>query len=93
MDYRAGTLGSGTQSLVGGSGLNQAAGGSLTVTGSDAVLTLPIFYVTPLDIDGDGTDDSEMTVTGTLVGTAIVPEPATLALVGLGGIVALLRRR
>jgi hypothetical protein len=92
VDYRAGVLGSGTQSLVGSSGSNQAAAaGSLVVTGNDAVLTLPILYTTEFDIPGYGT--GTMTVTGTLVGTAIVPEPATLALVGLGGIVALLRRR
>ncbi len=97
VDYRAvnaigGLVASGTQSLVGGSGNNQAAAvGSLVVTGSDAVLTFPILYTTEFDIPGYGT--GAVTVTGTLVGTAIVPEPATLALVGLGGLVALLRRR
>ena len=92
LDYDAGLLGSGVAPLVGESGFNQASNGSLVIGGGGAaILTVPIDLTMNFDLEDDTVDDTPVNIVGNIVATGIIPEPATLGLLFLGGF-AFLRR-
>ncbi|MBX7073201.1 MAG: PEP-CTERM sorting domain-containing protein [Pirellulales bacterium] len=84
----------GNSSLIGLALANNAANGTLTQLGNNLTLTIPVSVSQPVDIDGTGVD---LIVAGTLVATAVIPEPSTLLLAGMGavgvGLLAARRRR
>jgi MYXO-CTERM domain-containing protein len=81
---------SGNPSLIGLSSANAGSAGSLVTAAGIETLTLPI----DLTYTSNNADGINVTyrLTGNLVATAVVPEPAGLTLVALGGF-GLLRRR
>lgn len=84
----------GSASLIGLALNNNAAVGTLTQSGPNLTLTIPVNISQPVDIDGTGVN---LIVTGQLVATGVIPEPSTLLLAGMGaagvGLVAARRRR
>lgn len=81
------TPGSASSSAFGGTSVNGASGGTLVLSGSTLTLTLPIDIVTNPD------SSTAVDLNGVIVATAIIPEPASVALMGLGGTLLMFRRR
>jgi len=79
-----GLIGSGTAGIGGLSTDNTAGAGSVVVVGPNATLTLPITQTLAVPLDDDGLLVFKLNVTGTLVATAVVPEPATMGMMALG---------
>ncbi len=88
--YDAG-LASGVESLVGESALNLASAGMLTTVGNVQTLTIPVDL--SLLFTGLLPDDSQVDVTGQIVATRVVPEPATATVLAMTGGLLLGRRR
>ncbi len=78
VDYNAGASGSGTISLFGEFGFNNASGGLIAVAGNIETLTLPVQFSTAFTVASP--DDSMLVLTGQLVATRTVPEPSSTAL-------------
>ncbi len=102
LDYNLSGLGGsfatliGTTSIAGGSALNTATGGTLTTVGNLETLTIPLLVDIPIHVPvggGSGFITLDNIVTGTIVATALVPEPSSLMLAALGIPVALVARR
>jgi hypothetical protein len=96
-----GLIGSGSANIGGFGTDNTAGNGSIVVTpqvgGDLAVLTIPITQTLLIPLDSDGLLVFKLNVSGTIVATAIVPEPATVGMLALGlamlAPVAIRRRR
>ena len=84
-------LASGVVPLDGESTTNILGGATLVTVGSVQTLTIPID--TSLTFDGLQPDDSTITVTGNLVATRVIPEPATATVALLSSGLLLRRRR
>ena len=71
---------------------NGATGGALTMVGNVETLTIPINANFALSVVG--VSDSQMTLTGQIVATRVIPEPASAAcFTAAAGAASLLRRR
>jgi hypothetical protein len=71
---------------------NAAAAGTITTVGNIETLTIPINA--PFALSVVGISDSQMTLTGQIVATRVIPEPSAAALfTGVVGVACLLRRR
>lgn len=71
---------------------NAAAAGTITTVGNIETLTIPINA--PFALSVVGISDSQMTLTGQIVATRIIPEPSTASLfTGVAAGACLLRRR
>ena len=68
-----------------------AASGTYKVVGGIATVTIPVTFTAAYSIPGAGVTGTN-TFTGTLVGVTAVPEPSSMALVGLVGIGVVVRR-
>lgn len=83
-----GLLGSGAANITGLTTSNTAGNGTLVITpkvgGDIATLTIPITQTLNIPLDSGGLLFFKLNVSGTIVATAIVPEPGTLALLGVG---------
>ena len=83
-----GLIGSGAATIDALSTSNAAGNGSLVVTpkfgGDLATLTIPITQTLAIPLDSDGLLVFKLNVSGSIVATAIVPEPGTFALLGVG---------
>jgi hypothetical protein len=78
-----GSIGSGAVNIGGLSTDNINGGnGNISVVGSLATLTLPITQT--LVVPVDGLWDFELIVSGNIVATAVVPEPATVGMLAVG---------
>lgn len=87
-------LAPGNSSLIGLALANNAAAGTLSQSGPNLTLTIPVSISQLVDVDDTGVN---LIVTGQLVATGVIPEPSTLLLAGMGaagmGLVAARRRR
>ncbi len=82
----------GRSDISGNSALNGAPGGTATQVGLLQTITIPVSLLIPIPVSSFTIDGS---LTGTIVATRLVPEPGTVAMLGLGliGLVAFGRRR
>jgi len=81
----AGAIPPGSSDLGPLAGVNTAAGGTVVNTGgNDYKLTVPILIPISIPLDDSGLLVFKATITGTVVATATVPEPATFAMLGIG---------
>ena len=74
-------FGAGSDPLGNTSGANADLPASLTTAGDVQTLTIPVNVTMPFTLNTP--NDSSITLTGTLVGTAAVPEPACLGAAGV----------
>jgi hypothetical protein len=83
-----GLVGSGAANIGGTATDNTAGAGSLVVTpkvgGDLAKLTVPITQTLVIPLDSDGLLFFKINVSGVIVATAIVPEPATIGMLAVG---------
>jgi hypothetical protein len=90
-DYNAGFFGSGSESLAGASAFNQMTNGSLTLSGNLQTLTIPVQYTSQFTLFTP--NDAVLTLSGSIVATRAVPEPAPCLLTGVGFLLTLRRFR
>ncbi|MEQ1829851.1 MAG: PEP-CTERM sorting domain-containing protein [Pirellula sp.] len=94
IDVFSDALMDGTSSTLTGSASNtNAAQGTYGVAGSTVTLTVPVTVSIAYTLPGTPTVTGFNTYTGTLTGIAAVPEPTSIALVGICGCAGLLIRR
>lgn len=80
-----GLVGSGAASVGGLSTDNTNGGnGTIAVVGPNATLTLPITQQLAIPLDSGGLLTFKLNISGTVVATAVVPEPATMGMMALG---------
>lgn len=83
VDYNAGLFGNGTTPVSGGGDNMTIGAGQLTIAGSNLTINVPV------DFTFNGTAGGFPTtfrIVGNLVGTAVIPEPSTYALLACGAL-------
>ena len=90
LDYRY-SGGSGSTDLSGLFGSNAATAGNISIVGGTATLTVPVQITQMLSLNS--TNDTTITLAGTIVATAVVPEGSISALLIAGGIFLVVARR